>query len=383
MSFYFDNAATTFPKPECVYSFMDSFYRSQGGNAGRGQYKISSSASKVIFETRSLIQKILCCENKDVIFTPGATIALNMIISGVISSSQAELNVYITPFEHNSVTRVLHHYEKKGSVKVYELSVSDSFEYDFDEIKSQFEKISPDFVIASHASNVTGLICPIERLFTLAKEYGAITLTDMAQTAGLVPLNTGNSVIDFAVFAGHKTLYGPFGIGGFVKSNSVRLEPVLFGGTGIDSANQDMPDDIPARYEMGSQNICAIAGLYSALKWFIENQDSIRKTEQENHKRLLAVLKKYSFIKIAGPEDRKNCIGVVSTVFDDYSADSIGNILDEKDIAVRTGLQCSPCAHKFLKTFPAGTVRFSIGYFTGEEDFCALENALEYIKVNR
>ncbi|AEB14540.1 aminotransferase class V-fold PLP-dependent enzyme [Treponema succinifaciens] len=386
MSFYFDNAATTFPKPECVYSSMDSFYRKHGGNAGRGQYKLAAESSKIIFETRGFIQKILCSPNKDVIFAPSATVALNMVIQGLLADEKKK-TVYISPFEHNSVTRVLHHFEKVGKICVRQLFVSPDFEYDIEKINAQFAEIPPDIVIVSHASNVIGLVAPVLEIFAAAKKYGALTVTDIAQTAGLVPLDVANDLVDFAVFAGHKTLYGPFGIGGFAKNRNVALEPVLFGGTGVDSANQEMPENIPGRYEMGSQNICAVAGLHAAAQWFLQNQDEIRAAEEKNHRRLLEILRQYDFVKIAGPADRfsekTKCIGVVSTVFDGYAAEDIGNVFDEMEIAVRTGLQCSPLAHKFLGTFPAGTVRFSVGYFTGEEDFCALEKAMGYIEENR
>ena len=386
MSFYFDNAATTFPKPECVYSSMDSFYRKHGGNAGRGQYKLAAESSKIIFETRGFIQKILCSPNKDVIFAPSATVALNMVIQGLLADEKKR-TVYISPFEHNSVTRVLHHFEKRGKICVRQLFVSPDFEYDIEKINAQFAELPPDIVIVSHASNVIGLVAPVLEIFAVAKKYGALTVTDMAQTAGLLPLDVASDLVDFAVFAGHKTLYGPFGIGGFAKSRNVALEPVLFGGTGVDSANQEMPENIPGRYEMGSQNICAVAGLHAAAQWFLQNQDEIRAAEEKNHRRLLEILRQYDFVKIAGPADRfsekTKCIGVVSTVFDGYAAEDIGNVFDEMEIAVRTGLQCSPLAHKFLGTFPAGTVRFSVGYFTGEEDFCALEKAMGYIEENR
>lgn len=386
MSFYFDNAATTFPKPECVYAFMDSFYREHGGNAGRGQYKLAAESSKIIFETRGFIQKILCSPNKDVIFAPSATVALNVVIQGLLADEKKR-TVYISPFEHNSVTRVLHHFEKRGKICVRQLFVSPDFEYDIEKINAQFAELPPDIVILSHASNVIGLVSPVLEIFAAAKKYGALTVTDMAQTAGLVPLDVASDLVDFAVFAGHKTLYGPFGIGGFAKSRNVALEPVLFGGTGVDSANQEMPENIPGRYEMGSQNICAVAGLHAAAQWFLQNQDEIRAAEEKNHQRLLEILRQYDFVKIAGPADRfsekTKCIGVVSTVFDGYAAEDIGNVFDEMEIAVRTGLQCSPLAHKFLGTFPAGTVRFSVGYFTGEADFRALEKAMGYIEENR
>ncbi|SDF48632.1 aminotransferase class V-fold PLP-dependent enzyme [Eubacterium pyruvativorans] len=376
---YFDNAATTYPKPECVYRSMDEFYRSSGANAGRGNYKLSQSAGSLIGETRELIQALLHCSAKQVVFEPTATIALNLIIQGIIFDGA--VNIYISPFEHNAVTRTLHHFEKEGVIKVRQLAVSDEMVYDMERIRYQFDADKPDFVIVSHASNVFGLIAPVEKIFSLAKKYNAVTLVDMAQTAGLVDLNVGLSTIDFAVFAGHKTLYGPTGISGFVMNPAMKFSPVLFGGTGYESANQDMPEDLPQRYEMGTLNISGIAGLNAALKWGREKTiDEIWNTEQEHRQRLIELLERYDFIQIIGNEPGCRYVGIVSAVIEGISSDSAGPVFDECNIAVRTGLQCAPLAHRFVGTYPAGTVRFSVSYFTSDEDYAELEKALDYIE---
>ncbi len=380
MPAYFDNAATTFPKPEEVYRFMDFFYRNYGGNAGRGQYKLAAEASKLMAETRQLVQQVLGCGNKDIIFTPSDTIALNMIIQGSMNDSIK--NVYVSPFEHNSVTRILHHFEELGHIQVRELSLGEGYQYDLEEIRRQFDACPPDMVVVSHVSNVCGLIAPVEDIFREAKKYQALTIVDMAQSAGLVPLPVNSEAIDYAVFAGHKTLYGPFGISGFAKKKGISLRPIMYGGTGVDSANQDMPDVLPQKYEAGSQNIQAAAGLHAALTWLLANAEAIGEKEKQNHRKLLEILRSHSNIQIVGPENRENCIGVVSCLFDGYSPDNIGDVFDEMEIAVRTGLQCAPLAHRKLGTFPAGTVRFSVGYFTSEDDFNALEEALTYIEEN-
>ena len=379
MGAYFDNAATTYPKPEAVYAFMDRFYRENGGNAGRGQYKLAASASRVISETRKMLQKVLLCENKEVIFAPSATLAMNMVLQGIISPN---MNVYMSPFEHNAVTRTLHALEEQMAITISLLPFDLETGYDLEATRSAFNIRKPDVLVLSHASNVCGLIAPIEALTTLAKEYNCVTVLDIAQTAGLVPLNIGSNNIDYAVFAGHKTLYGPIGIGGFVKKLEANPIPILFGGTGVESALQDMPHDTPARYEMGSQHIHAIAGFHAALSWFLDHSDAIRSVEEMNHKKLLSILRAHNNITIVGPADRSNCIGVVSCLFDNYSSDNIGDVLDRLGIAVRTGLHCAPIAHKSLGTFPAGTVRFSVSFFTTEDDFQALETALEYIEEN-
>lgn len=292
-------------------------------------------------------------------------------------------NIYISPFEHNAVTRTLHYYEQSGAIKVVQLHVHKDLSYDLLRIRYQFDEVKPDAVIVSHASNVIGLIAPVEEIFAMAKDYDAVTVADMSQTAGLVDTNVGLNTFDFAVFAGHKTMYGPTGISGFVMKPEIVLEPVIFGGTGFESANQNMPNSLPERYEMGTSNIVGIAGLNAALKWLAEEGlDKIWKKEEEHRKRLLDILQGYDFLRVVGNNTQQKFVGIVSCVMDGISSDSAGGIFDRYGIAVRTGLQCAPLAHQFLGTYPAGTIRFSIGYFTSDDDFEALERALEEIEEN-
>ena len=381
---YFDNAATTFPKPECVYEFMNTFYRECGGNAGRGNHKFSIGAGKMIFETRNRLKQLLHCESKQIVFTPSATIALNMILQGVLDDGKMSgANVYISPFEHNAVTRVLHQYEILGKINVVKLAIDDNLCYDFAKIKKQFDDALPSLMIVSHASNVIGLISPVEKLCSMAKKYNAVTVIDMAQTAGLVDVNVGLETIDFAVFAGHKTLYGPTGIGGFVMKPDFDLKPVLFGGTGFESANQDMPNDIPQRYEMGTFNTLGIAGLYASVGWILERGvGSLLEKERENRKKLLEILSNYNFIRIVGSNNKNEYVGIVSCVIDGLPSDTAASVFAERNVAVRSGLQCAPNAHKTLGTFPSGTVRFSCSFFTEKMDFDALKQSLDWVRDN-
>ena len=378
---YFDNAATTYPKPEIVYASMDQFYRLNGANAGRGRYNLAQSANALIGETRALVQELLHCPAKQVVFTPTATIALNIIIQGLICKGAQ--TIYISPFEHNAVTRTLHHFEEAGTISVHQLTVSHDMKYDLDRIRYQFESERPDLVIVSHASNVFGLIAPVTEICSLAKNFDATTVIDMAQTAGLVDCNLGLNVFDFAVFAGHKTLYGPTGISGFIMDPAIDLPPVIFGGTGFESANQNMPESLPERYEMGTMNISGIAGLNAALKWGLDQGiEAIWEKEQEHRKKLSELLQEYWFIKIVGNYPGCNYVGIVSCLIEGISSDSAGEVFDRCGIAVRTGLQCAPLAHQFVGTHPAGTIRFSVGYFTSEDDFTELRQALDYIEEN-
>lgn len=316
---YFDNAATTYPKPEIVYASMDQFYRLNGANAGRGRYNLAQSANALIGETRALVQELLHCPAKQVVFTPTATIALNIIIQGLICKGAQ--TIYISPFEHNAVTRTLHHFEEAGTISVHQLTVSHDMKYDLDRIRYQFESERPDLVIVSHASNVFGLIAPVTEICSLAKNFDATTVIDMAQTAGLVDCNLGLNVFDFAVFAGHKTLYGPTGISGFIMDPAIDLPPVIFGGTGFESANQNMPESLPERYEMGTMNISGIAGLNAALKWGLDQGiEAIWEKEQEHRKKLIELLQEYWFIKIVGNYPGCNYVGVlIQSLSNDYT----------------------------------------------------------------
>lgn len=378
---YFDNAATTFPKPERVYEFTDSFYRSCGVNVGRGQHKLAAKASALVQETREMLLDLFHCPAKKIVFTHTATEALNLIIRGLQISNN--YTVYISPFEHNAVTRVLTYLQGLYDIDIETLAVDKAtMAYDFAKIKNQFAEKIPNWMIVSHASNVCGVVSPIKELCKLSKEFGAINIIDMCQTAGLIDTDLSSEDYDFAVFDGHKTLYSPLGVAGIVSGFKVKIEPLLYGGTGVDSANQSLPESVPERYEVASPDIMAIAGLNASLKWLKETSvTEVFEKEQDNYKKLISILSKYDNLKIISCKDAES-VGVVSCVFDGYSSDNIGKILSDNDVAVRSGLHCAPFAHKFLGTFPAGTVRFSVSYFNTDEDFDILESALDYIEEN-
>lgn len=376
---YFNNAATTFPKPECVYKAVADFGEQYAGSSGRGGGE--QSVGKLLADTRKLLKELFHTNRHEVIFTPTATLALNMIIQGLVADGKR--NVYMSPFEHNAVTRVLYALGEKYELNVQELKVQQNFIYDLERIGYQFADNKPDLVIVSHASNVFGLVAPVEEIFDMAKQHQAITVLDMSQTAGLLDIDLGELPADFAVFAGHKTLYGPTGISGFFINPAVNLPPVIYGGTGVDSANQDMPDDLPSRYEMGTMNAWGIAGLHAALTWLQEKGiHNIHKLEQIHRGKLLDILTKYEFIQLVGINPDCEYVGVVSVLIDGISSDSAAPLFERLGVDVRTGLQCAPSAHKYLGTYPAGTVRLSVGYFNSDEDFEKLREALEYIEEN-
>ena len=378
---YFDNAATTFPKPEIVYGTMDKFYRTYGVNAGRGMFREASIANNLISETRQLMLDLLhATSDYDCIFTSSATEAINVILQGI--KWFEGMVVYITPFEHNAILRTLKHLENEYGIVIKELTPKD-FIYDINEIKQTFSQNVPNVVVMSHASNAFGFINPIKDIFSLAKEFGATTVCDMAQTAGLVDTDIVENKIDYAVFAGHKTLYVPFGIAGFVTNHKCKLKSLIYGGTGIDSKNPYMPEEMPTKYEAGSHNIYAISGLNASLKWINSiGIFNIWEQEKKHTQKVIDIISKHKNIKIIRCPDESKNIGVISCVFDGYSSDNIGQVLSENEINVRTGLHCAPRAHEFLKTAPNGTVRFSLSYFNNDKDFEKLEEILSYIEEN-
>lgn len=376
---YFDNAATTFPKPSVVYDYADSFYRNSGGNIGRGGNALAVAAGEIAKAAKSNLKKLYDCPAGEVVFTASATDALNRILLG-LNLAKDDV-VYCTPFEHNAVTRPLFHLAETTGIRIEILPFDDeTFVPRYEEIEEAFVAQPPRLVVMTHASNVCGAVVPVETVARMAKAYGATTVIDMSQTAGLLPLQLSSDLFDFAVFAGHKTLYGPFGIGGFICKHGAELRPVFFGGNGINSVEQRLPENIVQMEEIGSQNTYAIAGLKASTDWLLEQGlEAIRKIEMENRDRLLECLRAAGFCSLIGEDMECERIGVVSALFDGYSPDEGEMVLGRCGVAVRSGIQCAPYAHRFLGTLPAGTIRFSVSALTGDPEFDALERALDVI----
>lgn len=376
---YFDNAATTFPKPSVVYDYADSFYRNSGGNIGRGGNALAVAAGEIAKVAKSNLKKLYGCPAGEIVFTASATDALNRILLG-LNLAKDDV-VYCTPFEHNAVTRPLFHLVETTGIRIEILPFDDeTFVPRYEEIEEAFAAQPPRLVVMTHASNVCGAVVPVETVARMAKAYGATTVIDMSQTAGLLPLQLSSDLFDFAVFAGHKTLYGPFGIGGFICKRGAKLRPVFFGGNGINSVEQRLPENIVQMEEIGSQNTYAIAGLKASTDWLLEQElEAIRKIEMENRDRLLECLRAAGFCSLIGEGMECERIGVVSALFDGYSPDEGEMVLGRCGVAVRSGIQCAPYAHRFLGTLPAGTIRFSVSALTGDPEFDALERALDAI----
>lgn len=375
---YLDNAATTFPKPEKVWDVMDEMNRTCSINAGRGAYNLANRAASIIDETKGNIAKLVGLqESSKIIFTPSVTIAINQVLNG-IEWTPGDI-IYVSPYEHNAVARTVNLICKNYGVKMFEIPIcANTLEIDIDALRYMFMKNPPKCVCVNAVSNVTGYILPIKEILETAKKYDAITIVDTAQALGLIPINIEELGADFIVFAGHKTLYGPFGIGGFIYNSQYNLKEFIVGGTGSDSLNLCMPSTIPAKYECSSQNIVSIAGLNAALKWRAERRN-IEEREHVLTQYTLQQLGKLSGIRLYVPEDQKKHIGIISLNICGYKAEDVGLLLDQDyGIAVRTGYHCAPFIHKWLKDQEyQGTVRISIGYFNTEEDIDIFINALK------
>lgn len=377
---YLDNAATTFPKPEEVYVAMDNANRNIGVNAGRGSYKTAQIASKLISDTKTQLRRIVHAESSSsVIFSPSITIALNQVINGIKWAPNAV--VYVSPYEHNAVARTVNKVAKERGIVVKQIPLTENtLEIDLEKLKYEFSKDKPFAVFCIHVSNVTGYILPVKEIFDEAKKYDAITVLDSAQSLGLIEIDSKLMKVDVICFAGHKCLYGPFGIGGFINISNIPLGVVITGGTGSDSLNLEMPDGYESRYEASSTNIVAIAGLNAALECIDVAKHYERECQLTRY--LVEQLAKVSKIHVYLPTNRENHIGIVSFIHDELNSEDIGSILDEDfDIAVRTGYHCAPFIHDYLKDKQSlGTVRIGVGQFTTEDDIDRLINAL--IEIN-
>lgn len=382
---YLDNAATTYPKPAVMYEAVDYANRYQAVNAGRGSYQLARMAAKQIDALRTeMLNFINGGEDAEVVLTPSATISFNQIIGGSMLSKKNR--VYVSPFEHNAVMRTLWMHQKKCGCSIEELPLNvDTLEIDLEKMEYQFRENPPDYVFISHISNVTGYLLPVEEICAKAKEITngqAVVVLDAAQSFGLAEIDWKKTAFDAVVFAGHKTLYGPFGAAGFVKRTSLQLEPYLAGGTGSDSLHLDMPENIPERLEPGSLNLPAFAGLYASMQYVKKvTREKIALHEQKLAERLVEELEKIPSVHVYQAEDAKRRTGIVSFVVDGYQSGDIGMLLDEDyGIAVRTGYHCAPLIHKYLKDEGyGGTVRVSFGWFNEEKDVEMVVGSLKEI----
>lgn len=370
---YFDNSATTYPKPEEVYKSLDYANRNLAFNAGRGTYKNAVDVSNIIDEARDKIASFVTKSKNDVVFTSSATESLNLIING-IDFCDGDI-VFVSPFEHNAIIRPLYNVKKRINIDIQVLPFNKkTWEPELNKIRDIFQWKHPKAVFISQVSNVTGLEIQYQEIFKLAKEYDAICVLDSAQSFGVK--NPKLEYTDFCVFAGHKSLYASFGIAGFVINTNYKLLLSKLGGNGSDSLNHDMPESGFARYESGSPNSVAIYGLLNSCNWLVNND--VESIEKNLSNYLISELEKNDKIILYLPESKKT-LGIVSFNVKGYESDEVSAILgDEFNICVRSGFHCSPLVHDFIGSLEyKGTVRVSFGAFNTKEEVNVLIEALK------
>ena len=373
---YLDNAATTYPKPECVYQAADEFYRCYGGNAGRGANPLARKGAELIAETRVVLSNWLGAPSPEqVIFASSATVALNLAILGT-KLRHGDV-AYVTPFEHNSVLRPLEHLRQAVGIFVQEMPFDrHTMACQLDRLAAQFRVDPPALACVTQASNVCGVMPPVIEIARLARESNpsVVVVVDAAQVAGLHPLPLSDSLIDAYVFSGHKSLYGPYGVAGLVLALDWRPAPLFFGGTGTISESVQMPSSPPSAYEVGSHNVWAIAGLKAALGWLKETgRDAIVAHTLKLADKLRDELEKTPGVQVFAPPRGKPWCGIVAFAVEGVRPQAVEAALGARGIAVRAGLHCAPWAHRWLGTLgEGGTVRCSPGFYSSAKNIRAL-----------
>lgn len=364
---YLDNGATTYPKPAEVYEFMDNFYRNFGVNPGRSGYDLCMEAGEIIEDTRQMLTDFFNGTDPNrLCFSYNSTDALNLIIFGLLQEGDHAIT---TTIEHNSVLRPLYHLYKFNGVEVDHLSFDSRGFVDPDDFLKTF-KSNTKLVIVNHASNVIGTIQPLKEIGRLCRERNIPFAIDASQSAGKIPIDLEAQNLDIIAFTGHKSLFGPTGIGGLYVREGIDIRHTRAGGTGVRSAVKTHLEEYPYRLEYGTLNSVGVAGLHAGLKWLQKKGvDDIHVQEMRLTALLRDGLQEIDGVKLYCQEDLTDHIGVLLFNIDGMEALNTGTILDvDYNIACRTGLHCAPLVHEQLGTADIhGAVRFGIGPFNTEE----------------
>lgn len=360
---YFDNGATTFPKPRAVVNAVDRTMRYHGANPGRSGHNMSLKASEIMYDCRKNAAKLFNADSPEkIIFASNCTAALNYVIKGILKEGD---HAVISSLEHNAVLRPLENLKDNG----VEYSIADYSPDDEETINNFRNAIKPNtkLVICTHASNVFGVRLPVERIAALCRIHGVLFCVDAAQTAGVVPISLKDSCIDYLCTAGHKGLYGPMGTGILVINSETLPESLIQGGTGSFSSDRKQPAILPDRYESGTPNLPGIAGLNEGIKFVMKKTErDIERQETRLAVRLYNKLKNIPGVVLYtdSPEAHR-CVPVISFNIEGLDSEETAEILDKRfNIAVRAGLHCAPLAHEFFGTNNIGTVRAVLSVFS-------------------
>jgi cysteine desulfurase family protein len=372
---YLDNGATSFPKPEEVYAYMDYFFRNYGVNPGRSGYDLCLEAGEVVEATRTALTEFFNGTDPNrLCFSYNSTDALNLIIFGMLKPGD---HAVTTTIEHNSVLRPLYHQSLAG-VSVDYVPFDRAGFVDPEEIRKRFRPATR-LVVVNHASNVIGTIQPIREIGRLCREADIPFAIDASQSAGKVPIDMEGQFLDVVAFTGHKSLLGPTGIGGLYVREGIEIRHTRAGGTGVRSAVRTHLEEYPYRLEYGTPNVGGIAGLNAGLKWILaRGMKAIHEHETRLTKILSDGLREIPGVTLYCMDDLADHISVLAFNVDGMDAADVGTMLDvDHNIAARTGLHCAPLVHEQLGTDRIhGSVRFGIGPFNTEEHIQAAIRAV-------
>ena len=373
---YLDNSATSFPKPEEVYQFMDTFYRKHGVNPGRSGFDAAIETEELVFNTRKILTQLFNGDDPNrLTFSYNASDSLNMIIQGLAEKGD---HIITTKLEHNSVLRPLHHLNINGIIDVDHLPFNRQGFIDPEDIKKAI-KSNTKMVVINHGSNVIGTIQPIAEIGKICREAGVILVVDASQSAGAIPIDIKEMNIDVLIFTGHKCLLGPTGIGGSYVMEHVPVKSTRFGGTGVRSAQKTHLEEFPFRLECGTLNLQGVAGLNAGVTWI--NKQGIENLHQKEMllwDKLRKGIQNIDNVITYCAENAKNHNPVLCFNVKGFNSADVGMMLDvDYNIACRTGLHCAPLVHEVLGTDKIhGSVRLSLGVFTTENE---IETAIEAV----
>ncbi|HYF49031.1 MAG TPA: aminotransferase class V-fold PLP-dependent enzyme [Planctomycetota bacterium] len=381
---YFDNAATSYPKPPEVFEQMVKFMQELGGNPGRSGHRLATGAEAMITEARNAIGKFFGLKNPDrCVFTLNCSDALNMSIKGVLKKGD---HVVTTTLEHNSINRPLQRMADEGFITLTRVDPAVKGEWNVEEIIHAVTS-KTRLVALTHCSNVLGVINPVADLGRALREVSdtCLLLVDAAQTAGVVPLDIEAANIDFLAFPGHKAIFAPTGTGALLIGPRVKdteLHAWREGGTGGDSTSPHQPPELPHHLEGGTPNTMGISGMLAGVRYINKHggPGTILEQERKIVGRLIEALGSDKRFTIYGTTDLKRKAGALSLTIKDRDNAEVASILDQAfSICVRPGLHCAPYTHKHLGTFPTGTIRLSPGHFSTLEEADQVIKALQEI----
>ncbi|WP_409343667.1 aminotransferase class V-fold PLP-dependent enzyme [Paenibacillus sp. MBLB4367] len=373
--YYFDHAASSWPKPKEVVEAMSACVLEYAANPGRGSHQMAVKASRTLFETRKHLAKLFRVANpNDISFSLNTTEALNLAIKGFVKEND---HVICTTLEHNSIRRPLEYLRRTKNISITYIQADREGKIDLTEVERAFRPNTTLFA-CSHSSNLLGTIIPIEEIAGICQTNGVRLLVDAAQTAGTVPIDVQAIGIDMLAFPGHKGLLGPQGTGGLYIHPDIELEPLMHGGTGSQSEAIDQPSVRPDRYESGTQNTPGIAGLNEGVKFILrETVERIHHKEWLLTQRIMEGMLGIAGVELLGPKLGENKTGIVSFRLNGIDASELAFILDQSfQIAVRAGYHCTPLGHETAGTMETGAVRASVGYFTTEQEADHLIHAI-------